>query len=406
MAIDILEFLNGDTDYISKHNTNNTNIKSAIDALQSAIGSGGGSSADSTVAVFYEGLMGGTDTVIGVGSFAPDNSGTLHEVEVAPGTAYHESTDAVVIKETASTINLLGQTSGTYYVHVDPVGEPYYDQITEGSLYSFDYDAPSGLIDEVATTGGILYSTDDMAEERSNLWDVPYNTTDDRIDAAEKAALYVLRKTSAGSDLTLTDQEAFEQTVLMLEDGPQTADIDITVPAQERVYTIINNGSSVYSATIMPEGGTGYEIPGGSFAIVHVTATEVTPIFLMDRTQGASPTTTFITLTDAPSSYVGQDGKIVEVNEAGNRVQFADNVMRGPAVAVDGTLPVFDTTTGKLVRDSGFAIDDTGTGATTLWSAEKITAQIGTGGGGGVALYVQATEPVDAPTGAIWIETV
>lgn len=48
----------------------------------------------------------------------------------------------------------------------------------------------------------------------------------------------------------------------------------------------------------------------------------------------------------------------------------------GPASAVNNNIAAFDTTTGKLIKDSGYKLDDAGINATSLWSAFQIIAQL------------------------------
>lgn len=67
-------------------------------------------------------------------------------------------------------------------------------------------------------------------------------------------------------------------------------------------------------------------------------------------------TTTFRALSDTPSTYVGQAGKIVSVKSTEDEVEFITNLggdVVGPSSAVDNSIVTFDSTTGKLVQDSG-----------------------------------------------------
>lgn len=50
----------------------------------------------------------------------------------------------------------------------------------------------------------------------------------------------------------------------------------------------------------------------------------------------------------------------------------------GPASAVNNNIATFDLTTGKVIKDSGYKLDDAGINATSLWSAFQIIAQLAT----------------------------
>lgn len=72
---------------------------------------------------------------------------------------------------------------------------------------------------------------------------------------------------------------------------------------------------------------------------------------------GGAGASTFTDLTDTPADYTADGGKFVRVNAGETALEFAaiagGGDVVGPASAVDGHLAVFDTTTGKLIKDGG-----------------------------------------------------
>jgi hypothetical protein len=77
---------------------------------------------------------------------------------------------------------------------------------------------------------------------------------------------------------------------------------------------------------------------------------------------GVSGVTNFLGLTDTPSSYSGQSGKIVKVKSDEEGLEFVDpsegdGDVVGPASATNDNIAVFDGTTGKVIKDGGATLD-------------------------------------------------
>ena len=400
---------------------------------------GGGGGDTGTLALAYSALFGSADALIGYGSYLPAQSATQDILSVASGFAYDEPTDAVVTSVSTVSLNFAGQTTGTYYVHADASGYPYFDASSDGALYSVDYDQSSHDFSNITRVANLFESMADQENGRTNSWSISYPTLGERIDGTEKAAFYVLLLTAEGDDLTLTNNQAFEQSVIYIADGPQTADIDLNVPAQPRVYTVINAASASYSVNIVPSGGTGYAIEGKNFAILYCDGSSVVPLFVFDQTSGTSPASRLTDLLDFPSSYSGQALKVVRVASGETGVEFADlgtvGDVAGPASATDAAIVLFDGTTGKLVKDSGttiaslgggdvtgpgsstdsslaafdgtggdtlkeagYGLNDAGTGTTDLWSADKIASEISSAAGTAEAIRIVCSDMTSSLT--------
>ncbi|MGW8177404.1 MAG: hypothetical protein ACWGQW_01190 [bacterium] len=322
MAVTILILSDGDTDYITRHNTNYNNLKVAVEALQAAIG--GGTDPGASLAIAYDAMYGPANAVLGVGSYLPYQQ-AAHTLRISTGFAYLTDTDNVVTKATTTDLDFSGQTTGTHYVVVDDTGVPSRSDTATGALYSVYYNSATGDFSSIAREANLVWTQPDWDDAITDYWDRQQDSLDDRLTAAEKTSLTILEKTAVATDLTLTEAEAFEQALILLSDGPQTADIDLIIPDKARVYHVLNDGDPNYSTTIKTSSGVGYEIDGDHFAIVYCDGTDTTVIFDLDRSTGPGASTTFLTLTDTPGTFSGNSGKTPVVNANENALEFIQN---------------------------------------------------------------------------------
>lgn len=153
---------------------------------------------------------------------------------------------------------------------------------------------------------------------------------------------------------------------------------------------------------------------------------------------GGSGASAFIALTDAPSSYVGQAGKVVRVNVAENAVEFATVAgtgdVVGPASATTNAITLFDGASGKLIKNSVVTVNVSGeitspsltasralvSGASKEIQSSSVTAtELGYVSGvtsalqtqlndrvkGTVRITVSTTAPASPATGDLWVDT-
>lgn len=77
---------------------------------------------------------------------------------------------------------------------------------------------------------------------------------------------------------------------------------------------------------------------------------------------GSGGATTFLQLTDVPSSYSGQAAKVVRVNAGETALEFATVAgtgdVVGPVSAVADRIATFNGVTGKIIKDGGSKISD------------------------------------------------
>lgn len=320
MAVSITTLAQGDTDYINSHNVNYNNIKVAIEALQASIG--GGTDPGATLPVAYDAMFGDANAILGEGSYQPSQS-AAHNLTMAAGFMYLSADDAVVTKPTTTVIDFTGQTTGTHYIVVDATGVPSRSDTSTGALYSVYYDSATGNFSVITRTGNLVWTQPDWEAAQSDLWSRTIDKLDDRLLASEKASLQVLSKTVVATNITLTDAEAFEQAVIQLNDGPQTANVDLIVPNQERVYQVLNDCSSTYQVTVKTAAGTGAVVNGQHWTLVYCDGTDSSIIFDLDRSvSGGAPASTFTDLSDTPNSNTGHGNKLVKVKNDESGLEY------------------------------------------------------------------------------------
>jgi hypothetical protein len=180
MTISLQDYAAGDTNYVSKLNSNNDVLEAAISALQAAAGSAG-----TTLSLIeaYGALFGQTVAVIGADSYLPSDAGS-GELEVAAGYAYRPSLLAVVSQLAATTIDFTGQPAATYYIQVDSTGAPSRSDEVSEALYSVVWSgAAFGAIARLAT---IVWGAQDwIAAQDSTALGETYESLDDRLEAIE-----------------------------------------------------------------------------------------------------------------------------------------------------------------------------------------------------------------------------
>lgn len=133
MAITLQDFANGDTDYVSKLNSNNTTLENAVGGLQTAIA--GGMGAAISVGTLYQAMFGTSTARIGAGSAVASISGQT--VPVTAGYVWL-ATSGVVVTTAGATLDLTGQPDDDYYIKVDVTGTPSFSTISTEALWSLN----------------------------------------------------------------------------------------------------------------------------------------------------------------------------------------------------------------------------------------------------------------------------
>ena len=125
-------FANGDTNYVSKLNSNFAGLDASITTLLSQVGALV-NNPNSTLPLMNA-LFGQSMALIDTGSYATTgNSSTL---SVAAGYAWLPTASAVVQKLTNTDFSFSGLSAGTYYVHIGADGTVTYNTTSTGGIYS------------------------------------------------------------------------------------------------------------------------------------------------------------------------------------------------------------------------------------------------------------------------------
>ena len=271
MAI-TLETLNiGDTNYVSKHNNNYTVIKDAIDALQLQIGGSTGSVVNFPAAMlelFGPSVAKAFDT----DSVASDGGSAL--LNIAAGTIWVPSASQVR-SHGATSLDFTGQTTGTYYTHIDGTGAYSFDTTNTDTVHTISFTSPSTFttITEPPTFWG--YDQWAAAKTSTVLGSASYDNLDQRLEAAEGSANSIHPVTITVSDVTLTTAEGMEHAIFELT-GTLTGNRNLIVPDFEKPYIVVNNTAGAFTVTVKTSAQLGGEVvTQGTVALVYCDGTDV-----------------------------------------------------------------------------------------------------------------------------------
>ena len=197
MTIVLNNFASGDTDYISKMNSNVSEITAAINALQAAAGGGGPGTAVSA-GLFMDALFNQSDCLIGPESFVVTQHAST--VSVAPGTLYMADQKTVVASYAEQSLNFAAQTARQYYIVVGGGGIVNFRTTLEpGSIYSVVWAGTGvGFLGDPTRICACFYDATEatasrmstvMGEDLSPTAPLQYDTLDDRLEATEEIAI-------------------------------------------------------------------------------------------------------------------------------------------------------------------------------------------------------------------------
>lgn len=272
MAITLETLAVGDVNYISKHNNNYTVIKDAIDALQLSLS--GSQSAVTNFPAFAQAILGA-----GVGKLSETDcvasDGGSATLDITSGTIWVPS--AGQIRNTAgTTLDFTGQSTGTYYTHVDSVGAWSFDTTATDRVHTIAFTSPSTFttITENATVvwGNTIFQA---AKTNTALGSTVYEELDDVLEALGGATQALHPVTMTTSDVTLTTPEAMEHSAINIT-GTLTGNRALVVPDLEKTYIIRNATAGAFTVTVKTSaqlGGT--EVTQGASAVVFCDGTDV-----------------------------------------------------------------------------------------------------------------------------------
>lgn len=280
MSIQLKRFANGDTDYVSKHNSNAEIIEATIESLQNYVSQGNG---ETNFAIGFRALFGEDGSLIGADSYKCTRSDTT--LTVQGGYCWRPSLDAIVYKAVETTINFSGVAAGTWYIVVDLTGEPQRSNNSTEAAYSVVWTGSNfGTITRLLPV--VWGASDDIAAQISTALGATYAKLDERLEAGETKAVagdlaraYLLGRISksvaGNSNVTLNATEANNMELMFT--GAVTGDIDINVPltSTPRAWLAINNTSGGYKLTLKGSGGSGLALPAGVAIWVYHDGTNI-----------------------------------------------------------------------------------------------------------------------------------
>jgi hypothetical protein len=272
MAITLDTLAVGDVNYISKHNNNYTVIKDAIDALQLSLS--GSQSAVTNFPSFAQAILGLVVGKLSETDCVASDAGSAI-LDITAGSIWVPSAGQVRTTAGAS-LDFTGQSTGTYYTHMDSVGTLSFDQTATNVIHTISFTAPSTFTtiteSAVVVWGNAVFQA---AKTNSALGGQVFEELDDLTEALGGATASLLAKTITASDVTLTDAEAMNYRAINLT-GTLTGNRNLIVPDYENVYTVRNATSGAFDVTVKTSAQLGGEVvTQGSTAILVCDGTDV-----------------------------------------------------------------------------------------------------------------------------------
>lgn len=283
MTITLERFVNGDTDYINKHNSNAETVEQAIENLQTF---GGGNLGGASDPAMLRALFGETASLIGATSYAC--SGVSTTLTVQPGYCWRPTLETVVAKLTSTTISFSGVSAGTWYITVGIDGVPVRTSSITEAAYSVAWTGSAfGTITRLLPI--VWGAADDVSAQSSAALGAAYTSLDSRLEAGETKAqagdlartfiLGRLSKSVAGDtnvNLTVTEANNIELNFTGLVTGD--INISITLSGAPRAWLAINSTTGGRKLTLKGSAGSGVALPEGAAIWVYSDGTNILPL--------------------------------------------------------------------------------------------------------------------------------
>lgn len=241
--------------------------------------------------------------------------------------------------------------------------------------------------------------------EQAGTWGATTNTNLGTL-IEQAISGYATQAITDGADTTITipnGATGVARNMFLELTGALTANRNLIVPANKKLYFIYNNTTGGYAVTVKVSGQTGVSVPNGKKLVLvsdgtdvfvatnhfigtvvgdvtgNVTgslsgnATNVTGIVAIanggtGQTNAANAINAILPSQAANSGkFLTTDGSIVSWGIAGGDVS-------GPASAVDNAITRFNTTTGKSIQNSTVYIDDSGN--VTIGASQQSTYKL------------------------------
>ena len=283
MAITLETLATGDTNYISKHNANNTVIKTAIDALQLSLT--GASSSVVNFPSFANAILG---TTVGrlalLDGVASDGGSAI--LDITSGAVWVPSAGQVRNHASAS-LDFTGQATNTYFTHVDALGGWTFDTSATDGVHIIAFTSPSTFT--TITQPNVVWGDEVFQNSKVNaaLGGTSYEELDGILEAIAGGVHLRHPVTMTGSDVTLTTAEGLEHGFIDIT-GTLTGDRDLIVPDFESVYIVRNDTGGAFDVMVRTSAQlTGPIVAQGGTALLVCDGTDVLDE-IIQSTQGAN----------------------------------------------------------------------------------------------------------------------
>jgi hypothetical protein len=285
MTVQLQRLAQGDTNYITKHNSNLDLIEAAITSLEALAGNGAAASG-ANVSSAFRALFGACASLIGADSYLSAGSGSTLSVQA--GFCWRPSLDAVVSKTTATSISFVGVSAATWYITADATGTPVRtNNITEAACSVVWTGSAFGAITRLLPIA--WGAADDVAAQTSAALGATYSKLDERLEAGEAKAVagdlartYVLgrlNKSVAGNaNVALSATEANNLELMFTGAVSGDINISITLAGAPRAWLALNNATGGNKLTLKGSSGTGVALPEGAAVWVFHDGTNILPL--------------------------------------------------------------------------------------------------------------------------------
>jgi hypothetical protein len=142
MAINLSDFQISETGYVAKMNANNQAIRDYF--TQSETGQANVAASAVSVSAMQRAIFGASPAIFTENSYRASSYGS--DLTVSAGTAWAPSQNLVVSLPSGTTVSMIGQPSGTYYVNAvngDPITQPVISTSPRDALWTFGWNGSS-----------------------------------------------------------------------------------------------------------------------------------------------------------------------------------------------------------------------------------------------------------------------
>lgn len=270
MAIDLEDFIGGETDYIAAMNSNNAILEAAISALQTATQFGTQLSVQAIFAALF-----GPVAILGSSSLGQTTSGS--SFHLGSGYGWNGTTGTITYRLMTQLIDFSGKSAATYYITMDGGGAATISgTITDTTLYSVVWTGSAfGTVTQIAP---IFFNAVDQEAMLTSITKVKtFPTVEARLEAIEQVP-GITKVVIRSFDYTATDTD--RGTFFYYTSAGLTFSLPTTPPLTPWVVYVQNLSTgylTINPGSTLVDGGFLYKVdPGAGVIIISDTASYYT----------------------------------------------------------------------------------------------------------------------------------